>query len=374
MTAMITPKQDLYMDGTEDCFAKKGKWYVSKGQDKFGDFMFIDEMKQDHYYEEDNLNKDFHTIDFEKGFSYKFKDQEYSIKDYKWGCETKVPVETCVICIERGYWEITRYSNEKEKSILSSFPVPENNSPKYNPVKNISREKYYRCAKRNPNLCDQFNSDKGILFMSESSCGKYYYWEGYNSDNSIIYLRGEKSWVEGKYVKAVAAKSKKPREVSSDVKRVIDKIKDNLKEEVVSGESKTSRFEVNENGSLAIPKGMTANEVMEYICDYVDYLDECEKDVLKSKEDEENLSTWTDKHYDFNYTLTEEDIEKGILKIDPYFVNRMWRINSWDDTGAAFHSLKNYARICNGKNPLERDLKSLYKQVKRLCELHKVEL
>lgn len=81
---------------------------------------------------------------------------------------------------------------------------------------------------------------------------------------------------------------------------------------------------------------------------------------------------WTDKHYDFNYTLTEDDIEKGVIKIDPYFVNRMWKVNSWDDTGAAFHSLKNYARISNGKNPLERDLTSLYKQVKRLCELHGV--
>lgn len=244
------------------------------------------------------------------------------------------------------------------ENILASFPVPEDNVKKniyeeslsqvqahflsisdeefvgeckeagvnfkkYNPVKNISREKYYRCAKRNPNLCDQFNSDRGVLFMSESACGKYYYWEGYNSKNEIIYLRGEKSWVEDNYVKAVAAKSKKPREVSSDVKKVIDKIKDNFKEGAVL---------------------------------------------------EENLTTWTDKHYDFNYTLTEDDIEKGVLKIDPYFVNRMWRINSWDDTGAAFHSLKNYARICNGKNPLERDLKSLYKQVKRLCELHGVEL
>lgn len=89
---------------------------------------------------------------------------------------------------------------------------------------------------------------------------------------------------------------------------------------------------------------------------------------------EEEANTWTDKHYDFTYTLTEEDIEAGEIKIDPYFVNRIWKINSWDDTGAAFHSLKNYARICNNKNPLERDLKSLYKQVKRLCELHKVDL
>lgn len=83
---------------------------------------------------------------------------------------------------------------------------------------------------------------------------------------------------------------------------------------------------------------------------------------------------WSDKHYDFKYELTSKDIEKGFIKIDPYLVNRIWRINSWDDTGAAFHSLKNYARISNGKNPLERDLTSLYKQVKVLCKLHGVQI
>lgn len=259
MITMITPKQDLYMNGTEDCFAKKGDWYLTKEQDKFGDFMFIDELKQEHYYDEEDLDKKFHTIDFEKGFeftrygsNFRYKEGDVFLK----GCYLKtdtVSGEKVIDLIKNGLWEITRYSNEPSKEenhsdkfgeawgeflakkqvadILASFPVPEDSIKKdiyeesldslkahlvsltseeflfefnkynkpYNPVKNISREKYYRCAKRNPNICEQFNSDQGILFMSGSVCGKYYYWEGYDSKNDIIYSRGEKSWVEDNF-------------------------------------------------------------------------------------------------------------------------------------------------------------------------------
>lgn len=79
---------------------------------------------------------------------------------------------------------------------------------------------------------------------------------------------------------------------------------------------------------------------------------------------------WTDKHYDFNYQLTKEDIEKGHVRVDAYFVNRMWKINQWDDTGAAFHVLKTLPRIANNKNPLKRELVALKKQFDLLCKMH----
>lgn len=81
---------------------------------------------------------------------------------------------------------------------------------------------------------------------------------------------------------------------------------------------------------------------------------------------------WTDKHYNFNYQLTQEDIEKGHVRVDAYFVNRMWKINQWDDTGAAFHVLKTLPRIANNKNPLKRELVALKKQVDLLCKMHGV--
>jgi hypothetical protein len=89
------------------------------------------------------------------------------------------------------------------------------------------------------------------------------------------------------------------------------------------------------------------------------------------------IVNWTDKHYDTYYrkVLTEEEIASGevFIKIDPYFVNKHWRLNSKDDTGILFHQLKTLARFSD-KNPVEREIKALYGQVKRMAELYGVEL
>jgi len=102
--------------------------------------------------------------------------------------------------------------------------------------------------------------------------------------------------------------------------------------------------------------------------DLKESLEEC----VEIKKEREN--GWTDKHYDNYYTLTEDDIEAGKIRLDAYTVNRAWKINAWDDTGAAFHLLKTLPRIANEKNDLERELTALYKQVKCLCKLHNVEV
>ena len=73
------------------------------------------------------------------------------------------------------------------------------------------------------------------------------------------------------------------------------------------------------------------------------------------------------------YTLTDEDIERGSIKIDPYFVNKMWKLNSKDDTGVLFHCLKTCARF-GDKNGVEREITALHKQIKRMAELYGVEL
>jgi hypothetical protein len=82
---------------------------------------------------------------------------------------------------------------------------------------------------------------------------------------------------------------------------------------------------------------------------------------------------WTAKHYDNYYHLTDKDIKEGKVKIDAYFVNKMWKLNEKDDTGALFHCLKTVARF-GDKNPVERELNALYNQVKRMAELYGVEL
>lgn len=80
-----------------------------------------------------------------------------------------------------------------------------------------------------------------------------------------------------------------------------------------------------------------------------------------------------DAHYSFNYTLTDTDREKGVIKVDPYFVAKQWRLGSKDDTGVLFHCLKNISRYSD-KNSKEREIKALYLQVKRLAELEGVSL
>lgn len=82
---------------------------------------------------------------------------------------------------------------------------------------------------------------------------------------------------------------------------------------------------------------------------------------------------WTASHYDNYYQLTPEDIEVGKIKIDAYFVNKIWKLNQKDDTGGLFHSLKTIARF-GDKNPIERELKALYAQTKRMAELYGIKL
>ena len=86
------------------------------------------------------------------------------------------------------------------------------------------------------------------------------------------------------------------------------------------------------------------------------------------------INEWSDKHYDLDYTLTEEDIQSGKVRVDAYFVNRMWKINSWDDTGAGFHVLKTFTRMAQDKNDIKRELTAIVNQAKILAKLHGVEL
>lgn len=78
-------------------------------------------------------------------------------------------------------------------------------------------------------------------------------------------------------------------------------------------------------------------------------------------------------HYDFFYTLTEQEKASGVLKIDPYFVSSQWKLGSKDESGALWHCFKTIARF-GEKNPVEREIKALHTQVKRLAELHGVSL
>jgi hypothetical protein len=74
-------------------------------------------------------------------------------------------------------------------------------------------------------------------------------------------------------------------------------------------------------------------------------------------------------HYDFKYKLTKLDIEKGEIKLDPYFISKQWDLGSKDPSGVIFHCLKTIARW-GTKNSVDREIQALKAQIQRLEELH----
>jgi hypothetical protein len=100
------------------------------------------------------------------------------------------------------------------------------------------------------------------------------------------------------------------------------------------------------------------------------WTDEMIESLYEERNDNEN---WSKKHYDFDYELTEDDIKCGKVRLDPYFITRQWGLNSKDDTGILFHCIKTIARF-GDKNSIEREMKALNAQIKRMAELYGVEL
>ena len=86
-----------------------------------------------------------------------------------------------------------------------------------------------------------------------------------------------------------------------------------------------------------------------------------------------NKTSFSDKHYDFTYTLTEKDIQNGKIKLYPYFVSQQWKIGSKDDSGAIWHIFKTCARF-GEKNDKEREIRAINASIKRLAEIHNIEL
>lgn len=85
------------------------------------------------------------------------------------------------------------------------------------------------------------------------------------------------------------------------------------------------------------------------------------------------MSQWTDRHYNYTYKLTGRDIIAGEIRVDAYFVAKVWKTGSKDDSGALWHCLKTIARF-GDKNDVEREIKALYAQVKGLARSFDVEL
>jgi len=118
--------------------------------------------------------------------------------------------------------------------------------------------------------------------------------------------------------------------------------------------------------------GEETEENKDHILDYNEPK-ELKQTINLLEKTENTKENWTDKHYNFDYTLTEQDVKLGKIKIDPYFVSNIWKLGEKDNSGILFHNLKTIARF-GDKNSIEREIKALYNQVKRLAELNNIDL
>jgi hypothetical protein len=86
---------------------------------------------------------------------------------------------------------------------------------------------------------------------------------------------------------------------------------------------------------------------------------------------------WSDTHYDFTCKIpvTEADALLGHVsfKLDPYFVSHNWKLGSKDESGALWHIFKTCARF-GVKNDIEREIKAIHGQVKRMAQIYNVDL
>jgi hypothetical protein len=80
-----------------------------------------------------------------------------------------------------------------------------------------------------------------------------------------------------------------------------------------------------------------------------------------------------DAHYSLEYFLQDDEVEKRYIRMDPYRVAKTWRLSQRDSTGGLFHILKTLARNKVG-NTMEREIKAIYKTIKRVAEIEGVDL
>jgi hypothetical protein len=90
-------------------------------------------------------------------------------------------------------------------------------------------------------------------------------------------------------------------------------------------------------------------------------------------EEESPLPASIDSHYDNWYTLTQDEIDLGKVKIDPYLYYGVNSIGDDDKFGCKMHMLKNLSRH-KESNSQEREIVGLYKTIKRMAELNGIDL
>lgn len=274
-----------------------------------------------------------------------FKTKFYAEDDniYRWDSETET-----VHWVRQGVDEWRKYP----KSIFDFYvksgnwflcnkdgsPIKTKNSvkrPNENWKKTINKHKFYRCIKE----CVDLGS--GMYYNPTTNC--FYGSDWCNDDSEACFKYNLSKVPDSKW---------KFRE---DVLTIYNEC---LEEEMKQAALQRDHF--NESGYSK-----------EGDRELFDELKESLKECVEIKKEREN--GWTDKHYDFKYQLTQKDLENGFIKLDPYFLAKEWKIGSKDDSGALWHCFKTIARF-GDKNPVEREVVAIYKQIKRMAEIYNIDL
>jgi hypothetical protein len=118
--------------------------------------------------------------------------------------------------------------------------------------------------------------------------------------------------------------------------------------------------------------GMAFDDKQEVIATQ-DEFDLCREVLDEDIEEESTLPASIDSHYDNWYTLTQDEIDLGKVKIDPYLYYGVNSIGDDDKFGCKMHMLKNLSRH-KESNSREREIVGLYKTIRRLAELNGIDL
>lgn len=388
MIKLITPKRDLYMDGDTSnplgLFGKKGKFYEVKGYGYAGeDIMFIDERGVEHSYGVDFVDTDFWTVAFDKGFNFHTSTGD----EYSWikGTVTNISnaassdwsakgdLELAEVAILGRSWNITRYSNQQETS------TPDQPRPYENWKKDIGEAKFLRCLDKINTLYTEVEGIQGYLDPKE---GLFYYNKFHLGQHSYICCKVEEDYDASFNIRIKFIRRNKDTDVIKEKGTLLEAFKLAAEEGTLMDEVNTRTDKILASFGIPVEDKETFNLKCQLGSEGTIVTDNLAKKVYIDKQGiskgqgeafEDKATTWTDKHYDFSYKLTEGDIEAGEIKIDPYFVADQWKLGEKDNSGVIFHILKTCSRY-KCKHDEEREIKAIYGQIKRLAEMRGVSL
>ena len=208
MIKLITPRRDLYMDGDtsnpEALYGEKGKFYEVEGSSYVGEITFTDETGSEHEYDLESLDKDFWTVDFDKGFEFERYGNTYEFKDgvvmHMGSVIDDVPLPRVMYLVTSGLWDITRFSNQEDNAeeeypslsdvILSTweglrevFPPEEPSHPYENWKKDIGIAKFQRCIDKGGVA---LTTVEGIVGYLDEDNGLFYYHKKHRGQNTYL--------------------------------------------------------------------------------------------------------------------------------------------------------------------------------------------